>query len=90
MVHSSAAKVNHDITAEEVINSSQFGSSVEPPPTQISDQRQVENFFLTFFEFRGEHDTWLLCLSFLTLLASFSGKHLGGKTCLFHSEPMKT
>lgn len=42
MVRSSAAKVNHDITAAEVMNSSQFGSGAEPPDMQV--EMQVENF----------------------------------------------
>lgn len=37
MVRSSAAKVNHDITAAEVMNSSQLGSGAEPPSRSTTD-----------------------------------------------------
>lgn len=37
MVRSYAAKVNHDITAAEVMNSSQFGSGAEPPSRSTRD-----------------------------------------------------
>lgn len=37
MVRSYAAKVNHDITAAEVMNSSQFGSGAEPPSRATRD-----------------------------------------------------